>query len=484
MVNGKKKFRKLSEPPQDIFPVEDCKMVKRCIKEGDDFKMKKFTPDEAPEVSFPFNECNKNKEKKNRDESKRQKLPGKKLVYSFSPPPRHPFLAAYSHSLCMAIYAHAPTATETCELVESQQEVECPKPPPVPLPVKCAGASASWSGDPHMVTFDKVKYDCQGQGEFHVVKSLDSGFSLQGRFIKYRQNRFPTVTRSLAFNSGEDNEKTIQVNVPDTASDGICTPTFLMDGVAEQMQEDEVTIGDLRIKRTTTSNSRGFIFYYESTGVQLKVTAKFWNGCYLAADLCLPDCYKRRGESFVGLLGTPDGDNSNDWMDSSGYNLPFNSNRKAQTNYCTANWCIENQAESIFHYNDNGQDEKGKSFDDYNNCNLGPDSETEACMSNPDRVVPGLTDICKKDEACLLDGCVGGIEAAKLYVHTVLGMVDKNCGKELLYEDFEDPDDEGWGTIAKMSEGDGASFLRLSKGANSASKSLDIPGDASLVEIE
>jgi len=66
----------------------------------------------------------------------------------------------------------------------------------------------------------------------------------------------------------------------------------------------------------------------------------------------------------------------------------------------------------------------------------------------------------------------------------VLGMVDKNCGKELLYEDFEDPDDEGWGTIAKMSEGDGASFLRLSKGANSASKSLDIPGDASLVEIE
>ena len=62
-------------------------MVKRCIKEGDDFKMKKFTPDEAPEVSFPFNECNKNKEKKNRDESKRQKLPGKNLLYSFAPPP-------------------------------------------------------------------------------------------------------------------------------------------------------------------------------------------------------------------------------------------------------------------------------------------------------------------------------------------------------------------------------------------------------------
>ena len=29
-------------------------------------------------------------------------------------------------------------------------------------------------GDPHMVTFDKLKYDCQGTGEFVLSKSLNS----------------------------------------------------------------------------------------------------------------------------------------------------------------------------------------------------------------------------------------------------------------------------------------------------------------------
>lgn len=67
-----------------------------------------------------------------------------------------------------------------------------PQPDAVPLPQQCVGHVASWSGDPHMRTFDGLKYDCQGEGEFHVLKSLDSTLEVQGRFVKFQQDKRPT----------------------------------------------------------------------------------------------------------------------------------------------------------------------------------------------------------------------------------------------------------------------------------------------------
>ena len=51
---------------------------------------------------------------------------------------------------------------------------------PPSLPATCA----STYSDPHVLTFDGLKYDCQGGGDFILSKSMDSDFELQGRFYQ------------------------------------------------------------------------------------------------------------------------------------------------------------------------------------------------------------------------------------------------------------------------------------------------------------
>ena len=81
-----------------------------------------------------------------------------------------------------------------------------------------------------MRTFDGVKYDCQGEGEFEIVKSLDSDFSLQGRFVKSDPKKRPTITEALVFNTGDDGVPKIQVNVPESSKNG-CTPYIFIEGM-------------------------------------------------------------------------------------------------------------------------------------------------------------------------------------------------------------------------------------------------------------
>jgi len=51
-------------------------------------------------------------------------------------------------------------------------------------------------GDPHIITFDGVAYDCQVDGEVILVKSLDSEFEIQGRFTQALEG-FPMVTTGI-----------------------------------------------------------------------------------------------------------------------------------------------------------------------------------------------------------------------------------------------------------------------------------------------
>ena len=39
-----------------------------------------------------------------------------------------------------------------------------------------------FSGDPHLTTFDRLKYDCQAEGEFVIVKHPN--YKVQARFVK------------------------------------------------------------------------------------------------------------------------------------------------------------------------------------------------------------------------------------------------------------------------------------------------------------
>ncbi|CAB9516016.1 expressed unknown protein [Seminavis robusta] len=74
------------------------------------------------------------------------------------------------------------------------------------------------------MTFDGLKYDCQGTGEFVILKSeTRPDFEIQGRFVKFVPERKPTVTKSVVIQAGSKVPR-IQVNVPSSAKNGLCTP--------------------------------------------------------------------------------------------------------------------------------------------------------------------------------------------------------------------------------------------------------------------
>ncbi|CAB9525866.1 receptor-like protein kinase [Seminavis robusta] len=351
---------------------------------------------------------------------------------------------------------------------------------PVPLPQKCRGYVASWSGDPHMRTFNKLRYDCQGEGEFQVLKSLNSTFELQGRFVKFVQNRRPTVTSSIVFNTG-DGEPKIQINVPPNADNG-CTPYMFVDGVPRDIGEQGVGVKSVQVQKVSTRGKEGFIVYYHGSKVQLTAMAKksSRNGCVLAAKLCLPYEYERSQESFVGLLGTPNSKKNDDWMTPNGTVLPIPTRRKdlrfgPAYDFCVDNYCIREKEKSMFNYTE------GESFEKYFGCDQRADLETETCVSNP----PGiLKDICGRitpDAACLIDGCIGGPADAKKYIDAQEDLTDKMCGKQIFYEDFNEDMGGSWG---KIYEKDRHKFLWLTKYHNKMSADFTVPQEADVITLE
>jgi hypothetical protein len=96
-------------------------------------------------------------------------------------------------------------------------------------------------------------------------------------------------------------------------------------------------------------------------------------GCFLRVQVVLPVDYLVN-ETLVGLLGTPNGDDSDDWVDRNGnvVEQPVNETDfvfKAAYEYCRTNWCIENESDSLFTYSGN------ESFESISGCSVGYDSD-------------------------------------------------------------------------------------------------------------
>ena len=66
--------------------------------------------------------------------------------------------------------------------------------------------------------------------------------------------------------------------------------------------------------------------------------------------------------------------------------------------YCTTNWCIQNEAESAFTYR------AGETFSDISKCNEPYKGDIEHRVANPPQ---NLVDICGDSIPCLVDGLCG-----------------------------------------------------------------------------
>jgi len=248
------------------------------------------------------------------------------------------------------------------------------------------------SGDPHMVTFDGLSYDCQGGGDFILSKSLNSSLMVQGRFTKIGSvSVFTGVAASLGSNIstirlfyGQDDQLQLMVN--NTYMD----PNTIY-------RDDEVEF--------LPTGHKDYRISFHSSGVAIFINSRTFSRVNLFdVRLRLPSSFRK--EKIIGLLGSPDDNPRNDWMTSLGEILPVPTSRRnlrglIANAYCALYWCIRDRNKSLFHYNNSLQ------FNQINHCDDEPSGSIDVSGISGD-----LLDICGTDFTCLLDGLVFGIEAA------------------------------------------------------------------------
>eukprot|EP00797_Seminavis_robusta_P033006 Sro755_g197590.1 Mucin 4, cell surface associated (345) ;mRNA; f:10614-11648 len=255
-------------------------------------------------------------------------------------------------------------------------------PPPGQLKPKCTDNFGTIWGDVHVITFDGLKYDCQGEGEFQILTSLNEGsdFEIQGRFSRFHATRRITITRGIVINTGVSGTPTVQLDLP-AHYDHKCDVDMYVDKMYRHIREG-TGFNTVNVTREAWNT---YSVVYPWTGINLEIqvqkSSKF--GCFFNIKICIPDEI-RKSESLVGLLGSPNANRFDNWMKSDGTVLPFPSTKKTsrfQTayDYCVDNWCIYHEEESLFTYNKSQEE----SFDFFYNCGDKYKKDIQSCVEKP-----------------------------------------------------------------------------------------------------
>eukprot|EP00980_Cylindrotheca_fusiformis_P012252 scaffold2993_cov154-Cylindrotheca_fusiformis.AAC.1 len=273
--------------------------------------------------------------------------------------------------------------------------------------------SRGW-GDPHIITFDGVKYDVHVKGTLTFLKSLDSGFEIQVQTeaVENHPMRY-AVTTGLVVT--EDNLPKIQVSMPrfpDATEDVVtmkgCPVQLFVDGVPRDVRTGSGAPGV-----TVQTKKNRILIEYPSTGLQLDMQVTEWrNTCHFSVDYVLGDC--RCGETLVGILGSPNGDWHDDWMEEDGTPVDIPPDDHCRRFECGFNysktWCVPEE-DSNFDYGD------GTDYDTYDECYDDYDEEMEEVVEEPSEeceekcTINGVL-----DEGCVIDCEVMGGEAGDEYV--------------------------------------------------------------------
>jgi len=251
-------------------------------------------------------------------------------------------------------------------------------------------------GDPHMVTYDGLKYDCQGKGDHVLAKSLDSDFELQGRFTEFSDLQ-ATVTTGIHFRTGRPEEPDIELDFT------WCWARYYVDGVEKKMDSKFVLNGTLATDNENVHLFNNWVdrwFWYPGSGISLHFRMKRSAnmGCYYNVKLCIPDDIK--SERMVGIFGSPNANQADDFMARDGTSLDHQGNTEWEDafTYCAENWCIDDNANNHF-----------MTPGDNAHCKVPYDPALENSVKNAS---PELQAICGGNTACLIEGAAGGTEEA------------------------------------------------------------------------
>jgi len=64
-------------------------------------------------------------------------------------------------------------------------------------PISCRGGCGETNGDPHLLTFDKLRYDFQAAGEFVVTRNKKGDFEVQSRQQPWADSRYVSINTAV-----------------------------------------------------------------------------------------------------------------------------------------------------------------------------------------------------------------------------------------------------------------------------------------------
>mmetsp|Transcript_32672 Transcript_32672/g.79235 ORF Transcript_32672/g.79235 Transcript_32672/m.79235 type:complete len:570 (-) Transcript_32672:603-2312(-) len=223
----------------------------------------------------------------------------------------------------------------------------------------CEGPTAVVWGDPHLITFDKLRYDCQGRGEFVLVKSNGADpLAIHGVFEDTGGSATgPSVTRSIAIKVDED-VPVLHVTIPDMPNgNGKCDFSYTLgenetpiaaDGIVEHFMNNYP--GEANIY--TNENGKAVIVTFPDYQTRIEILVHSGNfarfGCRMRANVCVTPSNHGGQGNIVGLFGSPtNGNKADDWMMNNAaktpISVPVNDKSKLRregTAYCRENWCV------------------------------------------------------------------------------------------------------------------------------------------------
>lgn len=223
-------------------------------------------------------------------------------------------------------------------------------------PLSLRQTAAIYGGN-HVVTWDRLPFDCTARGEFTLVRNDRLGLRVHALFKRPLGMR-TSVTKAISIRGGPGSNR-LQIGVNDNLSSGATS-----EGQCKLIH----WVGNTRVTEAQVAKLGGYggiaridqfgFFLYKmdvQEGARVTVTLRYAEiqGCYL--DRVIVFMPERMKQGTRGLMGTPDNNLYNDWHSRSGsiFSVPARKSRYflEAYNYCKRNWCIRLPGGSFLKYN-------------------------------------------------------------------------------------------------------------------------------------